>query len=67
MTHVCKPGYDLDAEQHVFPSAGYGPAIDECREDEDGRLWAFNSEYETQVNFCPFCGHEAKVKVTWGS
>lgn len=45
-----------------FPSEGYGEAIDRVDEREDGTLWAGNGEYETQVNFCPKCGYEAKVK-----
>ncbi len=38
-----------------------GPAILDCTENEDGELWAGNGEYDTQVNFCPACGHKAKV------
>lgn len=38
-----------------------GPAIHYCKEDEEyGFLWAGNGEYETMVNFCPFCGYKAK-------
>ena len=41
----------------------YGVAITTCYEGDDGRLWAGNGEYGSQVNFCPVCGFEAKVKV----
>lgn len=40
-----------------------GPAIDECFEDSDGLLFVSNGEYGSQVNFCPWCGYEAKIKV----
>jgi len=42
------------------PNEECGPAIDYCYEEEDGSLWAGNGEYESQVNFCPFCGKKAK-------
>lgn len=41
----------------------YGAAIDGCTEDTEGRLWAGNDEYGSQVNFCPVCGFETKTKV----
>jgi hypothetical protein len=41
----------------------HGQAIDECYEDQDGCLFASNGEYGSQVNFCPMCGYEAKVKI----
>lgn len=54
-------------------SGGYGPAIEDCREvdkyDERfpqylvGELWSGNGEYDSQVNYCPFCGYEAKVQI----
>ena len=47
-----------------FPFEGYGDAISHCDERDDGTLWVNNSEYGTQVNFCPSCGFEAKIKVT---
>jgi len=34
-----------------------------CRENEDDELWLYGSEFETRINFCPFCGYEAKEKV----
>lgn len=45
-------------------SDGYGSAVDRCKEKENGQLWVENSEYATQVNFCPFCGYKAKVELT---
>jgi hypothetical protein len=49
------------------PQQGYGDAITEIDEHDDGTLWAGNGEYGTQVNFCPFCGYEAKTKVKAGA
>ncbi len=45
-----------------WPHDGYGSAIDDCREQDGGTLWAGNDEYGTQVLFCPFCGYRAKVE-----
>jgi hypothetical protein len=61
--HVCEPGYDLEREEHVFRARRFGPAVSRCYEDELGRLWVTNDEYESQVNFCPFCGYRAKDQV----
>jgi hypothetical protein len=44
-----------------LPESAYGSAIDWCREDEQGRLWAENDEYSSQVNYCPYCGFKARV------
>ena len=41
----------------------YGSAINVCVEHEDGTLVVDNGEYGSQVNFCPYCGYEAKVKI----
>ena len=46
-----------------LPKAAYGAAIRYCYEDVDGKLWITNEEYASQVNFCPYCGYKAKVKV----
>lgn len=54
--HICSDGV-------AFPSGGYGAAVDDVDEHEDGALWVSNREYATQVNFCPFCGYKAKVAV----
>lgn len=38
---------------------GYGEAIENCIEREDGSFWVGNGEYGSRVNYCPFCGAEA--------
>ena len=57
----------MDISRHrcegELPKDGYGAAIDICTEHEDGTLWCGNSEYGSQVNFCPYCGFEARVRV----
>ena len=53
--HKCNLDYGI--------TAGYRPAINYCCEHEDGTLHVSNDEYESQVNFCPVCGYEAKVKI----
>ncbi len=48
---------------------GFGAAIDQCFEHEDGTLRVDNDEYGSLVNFCPICGYKAKVPVeqhNWG-
>lgn len=45
-------------------SHSHGPAIDYCFEDEKGFLFCTNGEYGSQVNFCPVCGYEAKIKIS---
>lgn len=62
--HKCEPGYHLVKDRFVFQSRGYGAAVESCVEDTEGRLWCDNSEYGTQVNFCPFCGYKAPQQVT---
>ncbi len=53
--HHC---YLTDSKYH-----GYGVAIDDCFEDQDGYLYAGNGEYGSQVNFCPMCGHKAPKQI----
>jgi len=57
--HCCMvaPGTVRDYE-------GWGNAIDLCEGHEDGTFWVGNSEYGSQVNFCPFCGQKAPVQIT---
>lgn len=62
--HTCEPGYDIEREEHVFSARGFGPCVTRCYEDEHG-LWVTNDEYETRVNFCPFCGYQAKSQVKY--
>ncbi len=42
----------------------YGPAIIRCIEI-DGAFYVDNDEYRTQVNFCPYCGVEADIRVKY--
>jgi len=42
---------------------GFGGSISYCLEDASGELWVGNDANENQVNFCPFCGFEAKVRI----
>jgi hypothetical protein len=34
-----------------------------CYEDKDDCLWMHPGEYESQVNYCPFCGYKAKKQI----
>jgi hypothetical protein len=52
--HDCK----LDS-----PSEGYGAAIDDCYEKNDGTFWAGNGAYGSQVNYCPVCGAKAPKQI----
>ena len=45
-----------------LPDDAYGEAIEYCNENEKGELWIGNSEYFSQVAFCPYCGFESKEK-----
>jgi hypothetical protein len=45
------------------PHAACGMAIHECFENEKGELWVSNTEYSSQVNYCPFCGYKADTSV----
>lgn len=47
-------------------SLACGGAIDYCIGNEDGTLWAGNGEYESRVNYCPFCGTAAAVQQDQG-
>jgi hypothetical protein len=50
----------------VFPMEevlGFNVAIYACYEDANGYLWVGNGEAGNVVDFCPFCGYEAKVKM----
>jgi len=44
------------------PNKAYGIDIKYCYEDTEGKFWAGNIEYESQVNFCPVCGFKTKVQ-----
>ena len=57
---------DRHSCEHMSPSSGYGGAISHCVEDEDGKFWVGNGEYESRVNYCPFCGVTAPTKFILG-
>jgi hypothetical protein len=46
-----------------LPHKAHGEAIESCIEDEEGRFWVDNTEYASQVNYCPYCGAKAPVQV----
>lgn len=46
-----------------LPEGGWGVAMYECKEDDQGRLWISNGEYASAVNFCPYCGYKAEAQV----
>lgn len=54
--HNCK----LPKEAKVH---SWGAAVTTCYENNNGVLFVDNDEYQNQVNFCPFCGYEAKIKI----
>lgn len=45
------------------PQALWGQAVTYVRIDKIGRMWVGNGEYETQVNYCPYTGVAAPVKM----
>ena len=47
--HICQ-------ERTGMAVGMYGRAFNRIRLDEKGVAWAHNSEYATQIAFCPFCG-----------
>ncbi len=49
--------------QDMFDGARFGPAILAVIEDDDGRMYVFNGEYASQVNYCPFTGQRATVQI----
>lgn len=55
MTHKC--------DMSSYPFNGYGCAVEICEENELGEFWVMNSEYATQVNYCPACGEKATIQV----
>lgn len=50
--------------RYLAPKEIYGGAITEIIEGEDGKMWASNGEYATQINFCPFTGKKADVQMS---
>lgn len=45
------------------PYEAYGVAIEDVYEDDEGRFWAGNGEYGSQVNYCPVCGTKAPKQI----
>lgn len=45
------------------PYKMYGSAIENIEIDENGKMWADNSEYSTQINYCPFTGAPAPTQM----
>lgn len=50
--------------QYRAPDKMWGQAITHVEIDKEGKMWAHNGEYATQVNYCPFTGVPAPVKMT---
>lgn len=46
-------------------SRSWGNAISECYENEQDEFWVENGEYDTEVNFCPFCGKESPKHIEY--
>jgi Zn ribbon nucleic-acid-binding protein len=44
-----------------LPKGAYGECIIYCAETDKLELWVSNSEYSSQVAYCPYCGYKAKV------
>ena len=64
--HEWVPRYDGEAKccGRIFgPHKECGNAINYCYDLDDGTKWAGNGEYESQVNFCPYCGDPAATKI----
>ena len=74
--HYCTLPGDADAyERHrdwsykdlpnrpEFDMGIYGMAIIFCFEVPSGYLFVTNGEYSNKVNYCPWCGYEAKRKI----
>lgn len=54
----------MSKTEHRAPNELWGPAITYTRIDDEGKMWAGNDEYETQVNYCPFTGNPAPKQMT---
>ncbi|MFA5040018.1 MAG: hypothetical protein WC464_00090 [Bdellovibrionales bacterium] len=53
-----------DTQPHNCEYGGYGDAVTYCTELANGFLEVGNDTGNGNfVNFCPFCGYEAKVKI----
>jgi hypothetical protein len=54
-----------EIRRYNSPEALWGVAVSYTKILSDGTMWIGNDEYETQVNFCPMTGEEAKTKTDW--
>jgi hypothetical protein len=61
--HACS--VEIRHAEDVLLYGGYGPAVTSCNETEGGSLWVGNIEYESRVNFCPFCGFKARQQIVF--
>lgn len=43
----------------------YSQVIEDCREDNYGKLWICNGQRMAPVNYCPKCGYKAKVSYNY--
>ena len=54
----------VDSELHLCEGKDegniYSPSTTYCYETAEGYLWAGGHNYESGVNYCPFCGFKAK-------
>lgn len=49
--------------QYRAPNRMWGQAITHIEIDKEGKMWAHNEEYATQINYCPFTGTPAPTKM----
>jgi hypothetical protein len=56
-SHHCHPPYAVKGGE-------LGEAIYDCLEElATGELWVTNDEYDSQVNYCPWCGYKARTQI----
>ena len=61
--HSVFPDDDFDHQDMLNGSGFFGPAILAVIEDDDGRMFVFNGEYASQVNYCPYTGQRATMQI----
>ncbi len=49
---------------YKVPAEIWGSAVNLCVEDEGGKYWITNTEYASQINYCPFCGSRSPTQIT---
>lgn len=50
---------------YIAPEEKWGRAITHIDIDEDGKMWAHNNEYATQINYNPFTGEPAPQQLPY--